>query len=74
MYFKVNEEMTEFYVACIDQNTTVLQDNYTISLYIDDNNDHKFPATGINIEGTYWARYFASRSLIVYRPVYFGGM
>ena len=73
MYFKVNEEMTEFYVACIDQNTTVLQDNYTISLYIDDNNDHKFPATGINIEGTYWARYFASRSLIVYRPVYFGG-
>lgn len=73
MFFKVNEEMTELYVACIDQNKTVLQDNFTVSLYFDDNNDHKFPESGIDIEGNYWARYFANGSFIVYRPIYFGG-
>jgi WD40 repeat protein len=70
MYFKVNEAMTELYVACIDRNKTMLQDNFTVALYIDGNNDGSFPPAGDNSEGNYWARYFASGNIIAYRPIY----
>lgn len=70
MYFKVNEAMTELYVACIDRNKTVLQDNFTVAMYIDGNNDGSFPPPGDDSEGNYWARYFASGNIITYRPIY----
>ena len=70
MFFKVNEGMTEMYVACIDENKTVLQDNFTVSLYIDDNNDGSFPPAEEDFEGNYWARYFAAGNVITYRPIY----
>ncbi len=73
MFFKVNEEMTELYVACIDENKTTLVDNFTVALYIDDNNDGLFPVTGDDSEGNYWARYFAAGNVITYRPIYNGG-
>lgn len=70
MFFKVNEGMTEMYVACTDENKTVLQDNFTVSLYIDDNNDGSFPPAEEDFEGNYWARYFAAGNVITYRPIY----
>jgi hypothetical protein len=73
MFFKVNEEMTELYVACIDENKPVLLDNFTVALYIDDNNDGIYPPTGDDSEGNYWARYFAAGNIITYRPIYDGG-
>ncbi len=73
MYFKVNPEMTELYVACLDQNKPVLQDNFTVAMYIDDNNDGSYPPSGTDTEGNYWARYFASGNVITYRPIYDNG-
>jgi len=73
MFFKVNEAMTELYVACIDENKTVLVDNFTVALYIDDNNDGTYPPSGDDSEGNYWARYFAAGNVITYRPIYDNG-
>ncbi|MBE0637085.1 MAG: carboxypeptidase regulatory-like domain-containing protein [Bacteroidales bacterium] len=70
MFFKANEEMTELYVACMDENKPVLLDNFTVALYIDDNNDGTYPPTGDDTEGNYWARYFAAGNVITYRPIY----
>jgi hypothetical protein len=70
MYFKVNDEMSELYVAAVDRNKTVLQDNFTVALYVDGNNDGSYPPSGDDSEGNYWARYFASGNVITYRPIY----
>jgi hypothetical protein len=74
-WFKVNEEVTELYVAYINLNDTVLEDHDEIGLYIDDNNDGVFPASdaGDDSEGNFWAAYYASGSVIKYRPLYDGG-
>ena len=74
-WFKVNEEMSELYVAFINQNDTVLEDHDEIGLYIDDNHDGVFPASdaGDDSEGNFWAAYYAGGSVIRYRPLYAGG-
>jgi WD40 repeat protein len=73
MYYKMNEAMTELYIACINTNDTVLEDHDEVALYIDDNNDGVYPATGDNSEGNYWAVYYASGNLMRYRPIYNNG-
>ena len=72
MYFKNNAAMTELYVACINENDAVLEDHDEVALYMDDNNDGVYPApaTGDSTEGNYWAAYYASGSVIKYRPIY----
>ncbi|MCK4653429.1 MAG: carboxypeptidase regulatory-like domain-containing protein, partial [Candidatus Cloacimonetes bacterium] len=69
-YFKMNEDMTELYVAYINYNDTILEDHDEVALYIDDNNDGVFPPSGDDSEGNYWAAYYASGSVIKYRPIY----
>jgi hypothetical protein len=73
MYFKNNAAMTELYVACINENDVVLEDHDEVALYIDDNHDGVFPAIGDSTEGNYWAAYYASGSVIKYRPIYNNG-
>ncbi|MCP4711713.1 MAG: hypothetical protein GY869_24100, partial [Planctomycetes bacterium] len=71
-YFKMNEEETELYLACINYNDAVLEDHDEVALYIDDNNDDVFPESGgpdIS-EGNYWAAYYASGCVIKYRPLF----
>ncbi len=70
MYFKNNAAMTELYVGCINTNDIVLEDHDEVALYIDDNNDGAYPALGDSTEGNYWAAYYASGSVIKYRPIY----
>ena len=70
MYFKMNEAMTELYVACINANDAVLDDKDEVALYIDDNMDRDFPPYGINTEGNYWATYHPAGNEIRYRPIY----
>lgn len=70
MYYKVNQAMTELYIACDNQNDMVLEENDLVALYIDDNNDGAYGATGDDSEGNYWAEYHASGNLIRYRPIY----
>lgn len=70
MYYKMNEAMTELYVACINTNDTVLEDHDEVALYIDDNMDRVYPAPGDNSEGNYWAVYYAAGNEIRYRPIY----
>lgn len=70
MYYKVNDDMTELYVACININDTVLEDHDEVALYIDDNNDGSYPVPDDLSEGNYWAAYYASGSVIKYRPIY----
>jgi len=74
-FFKCNEELTELYVACFNLNDTVLEDHDEIGLYIDDNNDGHFPPADLfdDSEGNYWAAYYASGSVIKYRPLYDSG-
>lgn len=69
-YFKMNEDETELYVAYKNYNDTVLEDHDEVALYIDDNNDGVFPPSGDDSEGNYWAAYYASGSVIKYRPLY----
>ena len=69
-YFKMNADMTELYVAYINYNDTVLEDHDEVALYIDDNNDGVFPPSGEDSEGNYWAAYYASGSVIKFRPIY----
>jgi fibronectin type 3 domain-containing protein len=73
MYFKNNAAMTELYVACINENDVVLEDHDEVALYMDDNHDGVFPAIGDSTEGNYWAAYYASGSVIKYRPIYNNG-
>lgn len=73
MAFKVNEALTELYVACINENDTVLEDHDEVALYIDDNNDGAYPASGDNSEGNYWAAYYAGGNELKYRPIYNSG-
>jgi len=70
MYYKVNQDMTELYVACDNQNDVVLEDHDEVALYIDDNNDGAYGPTGDDSEGNYWAVHYASGDLIRYRPIY----
>ena len=70
MYYKVNQAMTELYIACDNQNDVVLEDNDVVALYIDDNNDGAYGVTGDDSEGNYWAEYHASGNKIRYRPLY----
>ncbi len=70
MYYKVNQDMTELYVACDNQNDVTLEDHDEVALYIDDNNDGTYPPTGDDSEGNYWAVYYASGNLLRYRPIY----
>lgn len=70
MYYKVNQDMTELYVACINENDVVLEDHDEVALYIDDNNDGMYPETGDNSEGNYWAAYYAAGNQLKYRPIY----
>ncbi|MCD4727035.1 MAG: T9SS type A sorting domain-containing protein, partial [Pirellulales bacterium] len=74
-WYKVNEELTELYIAYINYNDTVLEDHDEVALYIDDNNDGTFPPSGLrdDSEGNYWAAYYASGSVIKYRPLYSSG-
>lgn len=73
MYYKVDAAMTGLYVACINENDVVLEDHDEVALYIDDNNDGTYPALGDSTEGNYWAAYYASGSVIKYRPIYNNG-
>ena len=70
MYFKVNQDMSELFVACINENDNTLEDHDEVALYIDDNNDGTYPPSGDNSEGNYWAAYYQSGSVIKYRPIY----
>ncbi|MFP4471598.1 MAG: carboxypeptidase regulatory-like domain-containing protein, partial [Bacteroidales bacterium] len=70
MYYKVNQEMTELYVACINENDTQLEDHDEVALYIDDNNDGSYPPNTDNSEGNYWAVYYAAGNELRYRPIY----
>jgi hypothetical protein len=70
MFYKMNQEMTELYVGCINLNDTVLEDHDEVALYIDDNNDGEYPEVGDNSEGNYWAAYYAAGNEIRYRPIY----
>ncbi|MCK4695298.1 MAG: hypothetical protein KAT74_06035, partial [Candidatus Cloacimonetes bacterium] len=69
-YFIMNAEETELYVAYENFNDTVLEDHDEVALYIDDNNDGTYPPSGDDSEGNYWAAYYASGSVIKYRPIY----
>jgi hypothetical protein len=73
MFFKVNQEMTELYVACINENDTVMEDHDEVALYIDDNNDGTYPEQGDDSEGNYWAAHYASGNQLKYRPIYGNG-
>jgi len=69
-YYKTNTAMTELYVAYINYNDTDLEDQDEVALYIDDNNNGVYsPDTEAN-EGNYWAVYYASGNLIMFRPIY----
>lgn len=70
MMYKVNEAMTELYVACINENDTELEDHDEVALYIDDNNDGTYPPTGDDSEGNYWAVHYAAGNEMRYRPIY----
>jgi hypothetical protein len=70
MYYKNNPAMTELYVACINENDVVLEDHDEVAFYFDDNHDGVYPAVGDSTEGNYWAAYYASGSVIKYRPIY----
>jgi len=70
MYFKANPELTELYVACINENDNVLEDHDEVALYVDDNNDGSYPPPEDISEGNYWAAYYASGNVIKYRPIY----
>lgn len=70
MYFKVNDDLTEMYVACINENDTVLEDHDEVALYIDDNNDGSYGPPDDLTEGNYWAAYYQSGNVIRYRPIY----
>ena len=70
MFFKNNAAMTELYVGCINTNDILLEDHDEVALYMDDNNDGVYPAIGDSTEGNYWAAYYASGSVIKYRPIY----
>ncbi len=73
MYFKVNADLTELYVACINTNDTQLEDHDEVALYIDDNNDGTYPPSGDDSEGNYWAAYYSTGCEIRYRPIYDNG-
>ncbi len=73
MAYKVNPEMTELYVACINGNDTELEDHDEVALYIDDNNDKAYPAPDDDSEGNYWAAYYAGGNELKYRPIYNNG-
>jgi len=70
MWYKVNAAMNELYVACINENDTELEDHDEVALYIDDNNNGEYGNDGDNSEGNFWAAYYASGSVIKYRPIY----
>ena len=70
MAYKMNEDLTELYVACINENDTVLEDHDEVALYIDDNNDGSYPPAGDDSEGNYWAAYYAAGNELKYRPIY----
>lgn len=70
MAYKMNEAMTELYVACVNENDTELEDHDEVALYIDDNNDGAYPASGDDSEGNYWAAYYAGGNELKYRPIY----
>ncbi len=69
-YFKVNAEMTELYVAYINYNDTELEDHDEVALYIDDNNDGVFATDLEANEGNYWAAYYDTGNVIIFRPIY----
>ena len=70
VFYKVNQDMTELYVACINENDVVLEDHDEVALYIDDNNDGVYPPAEDNSEGNYWAAYYGAGNLLIYRPIY----
>ena len=70
MFYKVNQDMTELYVACINENDVVLEDHDEVALYIDDTNDGVYPPAEDNSEGNYWAAYYAAGNQLKYRPIY----
>ncbi len=70
MYYKVNQDMTELYVACINENDVVLEDHDEVAVYIDDNHDGSYPPVEDNSEGNYWAAYYAAGNQLKYRPIY----
>ena len=70
MYYKTNAALTELYVACINENDTVLEDHDEVALYVDDNNDGSYPVPDDLNEGNYWAVYYGSGNEIRYRPIY----
>lgn len=69
-YYMVDPYLSMLYVAVENFNDVVLEDHDEIALYVDDNNDGVYPATGDDSEGNYWAVYYASGNLIRYRPIY----
>ncbi len=70
MYYKVNQDMTGLYVACINENDTELEDHDEVALYIDDNGDGAYPPNTDNSEGNYWAVHYAAGNELRYRPIY----
>ena len=73
MFYKANASLTELYVACINENDTVLEDHDEVALYVDDNNDGSYPLPDDLNEGNYWAVYYGSGNEIRYRPIYNNG-
>jgi len=69
-YYMASPDKSMLYVAVENFNDVVLEDHDEIALYVDDNNDGTYPATGDDSEGNYWAVYYASGNLIRYRPIY----
>lgn len=73
MYYKTNAGQTELYVACINENDTVLEDHDEVALYIDDDNNGSYPPSGDDSEGNFWAAHYASGNVIKYRPIHDDG-
>ncbi|MCF7857961.1 MAG: carboxypeptidase regulatory-like domain-containing protein [Candidatus Cloacimonetes bacterium] len=69
-YFKMNDDMTELYVAYINYNDTVLEDHDEVALYMDDNNDGIFSLDTEANEGNFWAAYYSSGNQLKFRPIY----
>ncbi len=71
-YFKVDEDMTNLYMAVINGNDTVFEDHDEVGIYIDDNNDGLYPENGSEdlSEGNFWAVHYASGDVIRYRPCF----
>lgn len=71
VYAKVSG--SKLYFALKDIADTALSEDDCISLYIDDNNDKRYPDDGDDSEGNYWFKFKNNDVEITYRPLYNSG-